>query len=78
MIFVKGWGGIAGLVIAVVIGAPLEGMGASRALAYFVGGLGMAAFGFWLHAREDERHSIFFIPVEYMGGLIAVGALVGL
>lgn len=84
MLILSGWGSIAGLVITVAVGALLEAITGSRAISYFIGGLAMAAFGLWLnHIYEaDEhgkgtRHSIFWVPIEYWGGLIAVGALLG-
>lgn len=77
MVFVRGWGGIVGLVIAAAVGAVLEGGGASRAVAYCIGGLAMGAFGLWLRTHEGAVHSVFFLPVDVIGGLIAVGALAG-
>lgn len=67
-----------GLGIAVVVGLGLEGAGASRALAYFFGGLAMAALGLWLRLTEHEGHAVFWIPIDIMGVAIAIGALVGL
>lgn len=78
MIFLQGWGALVGLIGTVLIGAGLESMTGSRAASYAVAGLALAAFGWWLTTRDDDRHAVFWIPIQYLGLLIAVGALVGL
>ena len=78
MIFFRGWGAIAGLVIAGLIGAGLDAIGVGRPVAYLIGGAAMAAFGWWLNATDEKRHDIFWIPVQWWGVAIAIAAVAGL
>ncbi len=78
MIIVQGWASFAGLLIAVLVGAGLQSVVDSRAVAYAFGGAAMAAFGWWINQQDQQRHQIFWLPIQYWGVIIGIGALAGL
>jgi len=92
MLLFSGWGSIAGLVGAGLVFWLSEAITSSERFAAIVAGVALFAFGWWLHAQPDrilvdsateqevvlrERHTIFWIPVQYWGVVIAIGGIVG-
>lgn len=78
MIVVQGWASFVGLLVAAVVGSQLEGVMDSRAVAYGIGGLAMAVFGLWINLFDENRHRIFWIPIQFWGLIITAGAMAGL
>lgn len=78
MMLLQGWGALVGLLGMGVLGAGLESVTGSRAASFFLAGAALAAFGWWLTTQDDAKHSIFWVPIQYWGIAIAIGALVGL
>ena len=93
MLVFSGWGSLGGLVIAGVVFWLIEAVTSSERLAAVVAGLALFVLGLLLHAQPDrvlqdsatgeevvlrERHTLFWIPIQYWGIVIAIGGFVGL
>lgn len=75
MIFIQGWGSIAGLVLAVATGALLESMGASRPVAYFCAGGALTVFGCLVNASADEVYKQRWAIVPFTDLAVPLGGL---
>lgn len=90
LLIFQGWAGFAGLIATGVLAATLQSATASRAFSFFVAGFALAAFGWYVNSPfrgwdvysdnspKEGRHAFFWIPIQYWGLLIGVGALLGL
>jgi len=78
MILLQGWGALVGLLGMGVIAAGLQSVTGSRAASFFLAGAALGVFGWWLTSQDGSKHSIFWVPIQYWGIAIALGALVGL
>lgn len=78
MIVFSGWATLVGFVGAAVLGGALVSVTDSRAASYAVAGAALAAFGWWINMVDVDRHRLFWIPIEYWGVAIAIGAIAGL
>jgi hypothetical protein len=78
LLIFQGWASLTGLIGAALLGAAMQSATGSRAVSFFLAGVALAAFGWFVNSGSVQRHALFWIPIEYWGALIAVGALLGL
>lgn len=72
MLVFQGHGGFTACLIAGVIAIGLGALGAPAVVAYGLAGAAMFGFGFWLNQNDDEEHSLFWIPIQYWGIVVAI------
>lgn len=76
IIIFQGWGALVCAVAAGLIGLALEGVTGSYGLAYTVAGLVLTALGVFFNVLGGDRLRIFWVPIQYWGILVVIGALV--
>jgi hypothetical protein len=74
----QGWASVTGLVGAALVGAAMQSVTGGRAVSFFIAGVALAAFGWFVNSGSVQRHALFWLPIQYWGALIAIGALLGL
>jgi hypothetical protein len=78
VLVLNGWIAFGLLLVAGAIGAGLESLTGSRAFAYCVAGAALAAAGWLVNHGAERRQALFWVPIQYWGCAIAVGALLGM
>lgn len=75
MLVFQGHGGFIACLIAGVVAVGLGAMGAPAVVTYGLAGAAMVAFGFWINGSSDEQHTLFWIPIQYWGIVVAISGL---
>lgn len=78
MVLFQGWNTLVGLIGCGLIGAGLEAMTGSRTFGYAVAGLALLGFGYYVNSVLDEDNRLFWIPIQFWGVVVVLGALVGM
>lgn len=77
LIFYRGWKSLAGLFGCGLIGMALEAATGSRTLAYVIAGIALGGFGYYVNEVLEEDNRLFWLPIQYLGVIIAIGAVAG-
>lgn len=87
MIIFSGWGSLVGAFGAGLLMMLVEGATGSVGAAGMLAGVALAVFGWWVNGQPGRelvdansgeavvmrtRHTLFWIPIQYWGALIAV------
>lgn len=75
MLMFQGNGGFIACLIAGAVAIGLGGLGFSSIIAYGLAGAAMAGYGYWINNQSDEQHSLFWVPIQYWGIVVAVSGL---
>lgn len=75
MLIFQGNGAFIACLIAGAVALGLQGLGASSIIAYGLAGAAMAGYGFWINSQSDEQNSLFWIPIQYWGIVVAISGL---
>lgn len=76
MIIFHGWGAVVGLFGAALIGVGLESAGIGRIAAWAVAAVALFAFGWFVNERDEGRHRLFWIPVQWWGPVILIASFI--
>lgn len=77
MIVFHGWGALVGVVLSGLIGLALIEITGSYAFSCVVMGIALTGWGLFFNVLGGERWRIFWVPVQYWGVLVVIGALLG-